>query len=828
MPKYIPVDFDPFGETKEIEKITPTNDSQKEIWLACMFGGEEANLAYNESISLELRGALHIDEFRRAVNDVVLRHEALRSTFSADGESIFTYRNFPVSLSSEDFSMLGTSTRESLDSVIKHELSIPLSLQDGPLFKAYLHKLESNLHVFTIIKHHSICDGWSSGIILEDLSKLYNAYSKGQSVSLGKSWQMSDYVKNDRSFKTGTDYRKTEDYWLNLYEGKAPMVDLPTDFPRKSPRSYKGLRLDFELSPGLLDQVKSFAGKSGASLVTTLLSAFEVFLYSKTRQKELVVGLPASGQAASGLNDVVGHCVNLLPIKTIIDPTISFRQYLKFRKSAILDAYEHQRLTFGSLIKKLYIPRDGSRITLVPVIFNIDMGMDQAVSFDGLQHKLISNPRAFETFDIFLNATGSKNKLVLEWSFNAGLFTTETIRSYHQDFDALLEHMVLNPDTNISLLMEGGKTVSEAIAKTDNLEFSSINELLENAYSTYSANKAASFNKSFLTYGELNVKVHQLTSKLLSQGVNKGDFIAVSIDRSMEMLISLLAILRAGAVYIPLDPSYPKDRLEYMLEDSGAKYILISPKYSGFYAANATEIIAEVEERSASSGTLPDLKAVSADDLAYILYTSGSTGKPKGVKISHGNLANFLLSMLEQPGITEKDRLLAITTISFDIAGLELFLPLVRGAELVIADTSSTKDGRLLVDLIRARDITTMQATPSTWQMLIDSGWTGSPSLKMLAGGEQLTDYMAKLLLSRGAELWNMYGPTETTIWSTLKRIKHEDKTVTVGYPIRNTKIYIHDEHGREVQNGITGEICIFNCIGRTNSCKSSSSDKKR
>jgi amino acid adenylation domain-containing protein len=809
MPQYIPVDFDPFGEAKEIEKITPTNDSQKEIWLACMFGGEEANLAYNESISLELRGVLQIHEFRRAVNDVVLRHEALRSTFSADGESLFTYRNFPIEFDIEDFSTVGTSNRGSLNEAIKHELSIPLSLQDGPLFKVYLHKLDRNLHVFTIIKHHGICDGWSSGIILEDLSKLYNTYSKGRSASLSKSWQMSDYVKNERSFKASSDYLQTEAYWLNLYKDKVPVVDLPTDFPRRSPRSYKGMRLDFDLSPENLDQVKVFAGKSGASLVTTLLAAFEVFLYSKTNQKELVVGLPASGQAASGLNDVVGHCVNLLPIKAVIDPTLSFRQYLKVRKSAILDAYEHQRLTFGSLIKKLYIPRDGSRITLVPVIFNIDMGMDQAVSFDGLEHKLISNPRAYETFDLFLNATGSKNNLVLEWSFNTGLFTAQTIRSYHQDFKALLENIVLKPDINISLLVHDEEVIQQATAKTDELEFSSINELLENTYRRYPASMAVTFHELSITYGELKAKVHQLASKLRSEGVKTADLIAVSMDRSLEMLISLLAILRAGAVYIPLDPSYPKDRLEFMLEDSGAKYILISRRYSGFYEVNATEIIAEIGEQSASNVNIPEFKAVAADDLAYIIYTSGSTGKPKGVKISHGNLTNFLLSMLEQPGICPKDRLLAITTISFDIAGLELFLPLVTGAEVVIADTDSTKDARLLNELIQTRDITIMQATPSTWQMLIDSGWRGSLSLKILVGGEQLTESMADLLLSRSAELWNMYGPTETTIWSTIKRIKHEDTMVSVGYPIRNTQIYILDEYGREVQNGLTGEVCI-------------------
>lgn len=810
MPKYIPVDFDPFGEAREIEKITPTNESQKEIWLACMFGGEEGNLAYNESISLELQGALHVNEFKQAVNDVVLRHEALRSTFSANGEYIFTYRNLSLPFELEDLSGMGNTNRQLLNDFIKQELAIPLNLQDGPLFKVYLHKLTDNSHIFTIIKHHAICDGWSSGIMLEDLSALYNAYVKRLPADLSKAWQMSDYLKNERAFKASTEFQQTENYWLDLYKGKVPVVDLPTDFPRVSPRSYRGMRLDFELCHGLLEQLKTTAGKSGASLVTTLLAAFELFLYSKTNQKELVVGLPASGQAASGLNDVVGHCVNLLPIKTIIDPDLSFKQYLKIRKSAILDAYDHQRLTFGALIKKLYIPRDGARITLVPVIFNIDMGMDQAVSFDGLKHNLISNPRSYETFDIFLNATGSKNKLILEWSFNTGLFSPETIQGYHQDFSALLEDIVQQPDSTISMLIQNDEAMLQKKAITNQPHFSSINELLKNTCSSFPAKIAVTFKDISLNYAELNSRIHQLANKLLLKGVKTGDFIAVSMDRSSEMLISLLAILRAGAVYIPLDPTYPKERIEFMLEDSGAKYLLLSKRYTGFYKGGATEIIAEVEEHGILNGNIPDFKPVLANDLAYVLYTSGSTGKPKGVKITHGNLANFLLSMLEQPGISQDDRLLAITTISFDIAGLELFLPLLAGAEVVIADTASTKDGRVLIDLVQAKAITIMQATPSTWQMLIDSGWgESSSSLKILAGGEPLTDHMAKLLLSRSTELWNMYGPTETTIWSTLMRIKQGNTKVTVGHPIRNTQIYIINEHGQEVQPGTIGEICI-------------------
>ncbi len=818
MPQYTPIDFDPFSETKEIEKITPTNESQKEIWLACMFGGEEANLAYNESISLEFDGTFYIDEFKRALNNLVLRHEALRSTFSADGESLFTYRDFPLTLDLEDLSNSGVSKREELKDFISKALSVPLSLQEGPLFKVFLHKLGETKHVFTIIKHHAICDGWSSGIILEDLSKMYNAYIKGETIDLDKAWQLSDYVRNEQVFKASADYQRAEQYWVELYKGKAPVVDLPTDFPRTSPRSYKGMRLDFELDKAILGPVKVLAGKSGASLVTTLLAAFEVFLYTKTNQRDLVVGLPASGQAASGLTDVVGHCVNLLPIKAEIDPRLSFREYLKMRKGKILDAYENQRITFGELIKKLYIPRDSSRITLVPVIFNIDMGMDQAVSFDGLSHVLVSNPRAYETFDLFLNATGSKNKVVLEWSFNTGLFTPGTIKQFHEDFELLLQKIVSEPDLNLSTLnLAGTHSQKQQVVVTPmakgfpNVDpaFESLNDLLDNTAERFPESVAVTFNDQHLNYRALRDASYQLALTLQDNGVTSGDIVAVSMDRSADMLVTLLAILRTGAVYIPLDPSYPVDRIEFMLEDSLAKFLLVSEKYSNHYRFDAVELVVEALKEASEMEHNKPFKRVLSADLAYILYTSGSTGKPKGVKISHGNLSNFLLSMLAQPGLGKDDKLLAITTISFDIAGLELFLPLIAGAEVIIADKASTRDGRTLTELLKTNEITIMQATPSTWQMLVDSGWQGSGNLKVLSGGEPLTSQLAAQLLTRCSELWNMYGPTETTVWSTLKRIKKEDKLITVGWPINNTQIYILNEQGQKVEEGLTGEICI-------------------
>lgn len=814
IPVLKPIDFNPFEEGKVIEKITFTNDSQREIWVSCIFGGEEANLSYNESVSLEFNGRFDFDCFSKALKNLVLRHEALRSTVSPDGEKLIIYKNWNMEFALENISNPDEANqRKQLYALIENAVNTPLDLKEGPLFKVLLHKLNENTHYFTIIKHHIIGDGWSTGIMLEDLSKMYNSYLKGEEIFLARPYQISDYATEQARFKLSPAYQKTETYWLNQYKDKIPVLDLPTDHPRLTPRSYKAKRIDHPLTGTLLTQIKTTGAKAGASLVTTLLAAFEILLYSRTKQRDIVVGLPASGQSASGLYNVVGHCVNLLPLKTHVEPAQSFYDYLKKRKGEILDAYDHQRLTFGELIKKLYIPRDSSRVTLVPVIFNIDMGMDQAVSFDELQHTLFSNPRSYENFEIYLNASGSKNGILLEWSYNTDLFDENTIESFHKEYSSILEKIVKSPESNIALLTGIPAQQYQAIKPPVNVPSyvnQNINELILEAVKRYPEKTAVSFSNTTISYQQLWEKTDQLASFLFDKGVKPGDTVGLCADRSLEMLVFLLGILKVGAAYIPLDPSYPHERIEFMLQDAATKVLITNKSYQQKYNTEASEfIIEEIWSQLDNFDKVSRTIELGGNDLAYILYTSGSTGKPKGVKVTHHNLANFLVSMQNEPGISANDSLLAITTISFDIAGLELYLPLVAGAEVVIADQESIRDGRLLLNILKSKKITLMQATPSTWQMLIDAGWKRGDLSKVLCGGEALPKDLSEKIMARCDELWNMYGPTETTIWSTIKHIKPTDGLLTIGLPINNTQIYIVDEHNQEVAKGVSGEILI-------------------
>ena len=319
---------------------------------------------------------------------------------------------------------------------------------------------------------------------------------------------------------------------------------------------------------------------------------------------------------------------------------------------------------------------------------------------------------------------------------------------------------------------------------------------------------AVAFNEQNLTYNDLSKKSNKLAKLLINSGVKPGDIVALALDRSHQMIISLLAILKCGAAYLPLDPEYPKDRVDFMLEDSSAKLLLTSKKYHNHFES-AHELLIEdaVEKMEGYSPDEPEVK-LGGSDLAYILYTSGSTGKPKGVQIRHYNLVNFLLSMQKEPGMDNDDKLLAVTTISFDIAGLELYLPLITGAQLILTDSMTAKDGRLLLDLVKEKQVTFLQATPYTWRMMIEAGWTEHLPLKILCGGEALPKDLANKLIWRTNELWNMYGPTETTIWSTLKLI-NDVEDITIGKPIANTLVYILDSTLNKTGEGEIGEIFI-------------------
>lgn len=804
--------FDPFAGP-EIENVVYTTKAQSEIWTGCYFGGNDAARAYNESISLEFNGELDSISMERAIQKLVDRHEALRAIFSTDGTYMSIFKKLPIELAFHDLSNMEEAKQITLlEQFIDDEAHFLFDLVHGPLIKFSLLKFSDIKHRLIITAHHIICDGWSIGIILKELGIIYSAYVENKTPSLTEALPFSKYANDEKLLSNNDENKKIEKYWYELYKESIPIVNLPTDKPRPSLRTYKSKQLNFTLDTNLLSNIKDTGKSVGSSFVTTLLTSFEVFLYQLTGQNDLIVGLPSAGQAATGMYHLIGHCVNLLPLRSKPAPNISYLDYLKKRKSELFDDYDHQQLSFGHLLQKLNIARDPSRIPLVPVVFNVDLGMTKGVEFTNLTYELISNPRSFESFEIFLNASGSEKNLVFEWSFNEALFEVETIKNMMLNFEKILSKIIKDPKQTLEQItfQDFTSEYNKLNATVANYPNVPLYELFTIQTQKTPNNIALEYVDKVFTYENLQKQTNQLSHYLKEQGIASGDFIAVSIPRSPELVISLLAIMQCGAAYLPLDPEYPKERLEFMLNDSKAKVLLTTKTLSASLPSSSPTLFIEdaMSALNQYSGSQLSIN-VTPNDTAYLLYTSGSTGLPKGVPITHKNLVNFLCSMALEPGINENDRLLSITTISFDIAGLELYLPLIKGATLILANQETARDGRLLLELINKENISILQATPTTWSMLLESGWKTPLPLKALCGGEALPMDLAKELTAKCDTLWNLYGPTETTIWSSIKQIKTNDTIITIGKPIANTQFYIIDEQGLLVAPGKIGEIAI-------------------
>ncbi|KQN34717.1 hypothetical protein ASE92_14125 [Pedobacter sp. Leaf41] len=803
----ISVDFNPFEQDRRIEKLVSINKAQQEIYLSCLMGGNEANIAYNESVSIAIKGHFDIDNFRKAFQQLVQRHEALRSHISGNGEKLIIYDAIPYQIEVENLHHLSHELKKlHIDEFLDTQMSLAFDLHEAPLFRVFIHQVEDEHVLITLIFHHIICDGWSLGIILEELSKLYNSHFRGNSISLPEAFQISQFAIAQNNYLNSAEFSVTENFWLKEFAQAVPQINLPTDFPRADLRTYQSKRIDQLLPKSTVEDLRKSGAKIGCSLVTTMLSIFEVLIFKKTRQNELVIGLPSAEQAVTASYNLIGHCVNILPIRSTIDADLSLTDYLKAKRSHLMDVYDHQQYSFGQLLNKLNPKRDISRVPLVPIVFNIDMGMDSDVSFSGVDHQIISNVRKSETFELFVNATDSPDGLTLEWNYNTQLFKSTTINEMISDFKRLIDIYLENPAVKIANAVNAGAT--KAIIKGDTfINTKSFVNLFNECASKYSSRNALCYNGEQLNYQTLLQHADAIAFYLHNQGIGKGQTIAIATERSSRMLVAMIAILKTGAAYLPIDPDLPTERIIHMLKDSGASSMLsnlTAPILPEIKNISINEAFTSIDLNSNKWQNIePELS-----DIAYVLYTSGSTGFPKGVKISHRNLANLLLSTKEMPGLTYSDRLLAITTISFDIAALELFLPLICGAEVIIASSTTAKDGRLINDLISLADITVLQGTPSTLSMILNAG-LNTNQMKVIVGGEQLDIHLAKAILNTGARLWNMYGPTETTIYSIGKEILPTDEWITIGKPLHNTLVQIMDQSLHPVQTGEIGEICI-------------------
>ena len=569
--------FDPFAGP-ELDCVVYTTKAQSEIWTACYFGGKDATRAYNESISLDFTGSLDVDSMDQAIQKLLERHESLRATFSTDGVYMSIFKEMIIEITKVDISNLEEiHKQDTIDQYIKEDINFLFDLVQGPLIKVGLLKISDKDHKLVITVHHIICDGWSIGIILQDLGAIYSALVSHELPDLPIPLRFSDYANEEQLFSKSDENKKSERFWYKMYENSIPVLNVPTDYPRPLIRTYKSQRLDFALDANLLSNLKQTGLSSGASLVTTLLVSFEVFIYQLTRQADIAIGLPSAGQAITGMNHLVGHCVNLLPLRSKPNPKLSFINYLKQRKSDLLDAYDHPRLSFGSLLQKLNVARDPSRIPLIPIGINIDMGLADGVNFKDLEFKLIINPKAFEIFEIFLNISGTDKNLVFEWAFNNALFKPESINEMMVTFEKILQKIVKDPSKTLEQITfrNFASDYVKINATKKDYPKSTLHQLFAKQAKLFPNSIAVEFNDQKITYSALAKEVNQMANYLLSQGLTSGQVVAVSLERSPELITVIFAILQCGASYVPIDTSYPDNRINLMIEDSNVAFYLV-------------------------------------------------------------------------------------------------------------------------------------------------------------------------------------------------------------------------------------------------------------
>jgi len=796
--------------------VAPVTEAQLEVWLSARLG-DEASCAYNESFTIRMHGLLDSSALAEAINQIVDRHEALRSTFDSQRNCIRFLDRVRIDMPLLDLCSLAEAERAArVAHLIREDASVPFDLVNGPLCRAVLIRLEPDHHVMMFTAHHLVCDGWSTNVLLDELSRLYASRCAGVDSDLPMPMRFSRYALSQAEWVRSAEGEAVAAWWVERFATPVSPLELPADRTRGSLKSYAGDTARLTISADRYQTIKRFGAKQGCTLFATLLTGFKILLHRLSGQPDIVVGIPAAGQSLLDGETLVGHCVNFLPLRTSLGDDPSVNSLMTRVRSTLLDAYEHQNYTYGSLVRKLALPRDPSRLPLVEVQFNLER-VGSGLAFPGLKVEVDPNPKSFVNFDLFLNVVESDLGLAIDCDYNRDLFDRETMDRWLHHYQTLLDEMVADPKQPVSalslldsaerhrLLVQWNETRAEYPRDK------CIHHLFEEQAARTPESIAAVFEDRRFTFAELDVTSNRLAHHLQSLGVGPETTVGICLDRSLEMLVGLLAVLKAGGAYVPLDPYYPRERIGTVIEDSAPSLILTQADIAARLGTVPCRSVCLDQARAAIMSQSPRKPetTLSPRNPAYLIFTSGSSGRPKGVEITHRAVVNLLTSMARKPGLVLQDTLLAVTTLSFDIAVLELFLPLVVGARVVIAGREDVTDGNRLLALMAFSGATVIQATPATWRMLLEAGWNGQSQIKVLCGGETLPRDLADALLARSSSVWNMYGPTETTVWSATSRVEPGPGPVTIGPPIANTQFFVLNGSGRPVPIGVPGELHI-------------------
>lgn len=802
--------------------VMRVSSAQRRFWVLDQL--DASATAYTIPLALRIGGPLDTTALEAALNAIVARHESLRTVFALDGEEPVQVilPALTLTLTMLDVSALAPAARSArVSRLVAAAANAPFDLARGPLLRASLVRLSAEAHVLLVTLHHIVADGTSIGIFYRELEAGYTAFAARRAPELPPlALQYPDYAVWQEKMLAGKNALQQLSFWKEQLRGPLPLLELPTDRPRPAVQTTRGTKREIVLPADLVAAMRALGRHEGATPFAVFLAAFAALLHRYTGQDDLVVGSITAGRTRPELEPLIGLFLNTLALRVNASSDPTFVDLLARVRDVATAAVSHQGVPFEVIAESLGAVHDRSRTPVFQVAFQLLDAVATELRLPGLVVEALPTTKETAKFDLtlLLNvAPGGGLRAVIEYSTD--LFDAPTIDRMLAQYRTVLEaiardprervsHLTLMPPAEYTTVVERWNR-TEAPYPADRC----VHELFAAQAARTPDAIAVLCDGAALTYAELEARSDAFARHLGRAGVGPGTLVGICLPRSLDMVVSLLGILKAGGAYLPLDPDYPADRLAFIVRDSGVSLVITAPEVEH---ALATATVRRLHVDDVTAGTaatdgtpVPVTASATPESLAYVIYTSGSTGRPKGVEIEHRNVVNFLTGMQHLVPLDPEATLVAITPLSFDIAALELLLPLVTGARVVVASRAEATDARALAALLDRVGATHLQATPSTWRLLVEAGWPGRAGMKALCGGEALPQVLADALLARGLDLWNLYGPTEATIWATTDHPATVGVPVRIGRPMPNVRAYVLDASRQPAPIGVPGELWL-------------------
>jgi amino acid adenylation domain-containing protein len=786
----------------------PLSFAQQRLWLLDQL--HPGLSAYNQGRALRLHGPLDVAALEMTLTELVARHEVLRTAFVMEGDAPLqrVLAAAPVRVHVADVAA------GDLERIAMEAINQPFDLTAGAPLRSHLLRLAPDDHVLVLVTHHIASDEGSKGVLYHELAELYNAFLAGRESPLAPlPLQYADYAVWERRRAEQGAHEAELAWWRVRLDGAPIELDLPTDRSRAPVPTYSGARLAEMVDPALLDGLRAIGRQEGATLFMVLAAAFGTLVARLSGQDDLLIGTPATGRVRPELEGLMGVFANTAILRVSIEDDPTFLELLRRTREMVAGALLHE-LPLDRLVEEFVPDRELARNPLFQVLFSFHENPAEDVpAMAGLEVEPVRYDPGVAKLDLSVEAAVRPDGLRLGWEYSGELFDAGSVARISAQLRTLLASVAADPAARVSELEIASPAEREALERFNATAAPIPGDCLHELFAAQAEQRAdtvaVACGGRSLTYAELDERSNRLAHELRAAGVVPGTLVGLYLDRSVELFVGLLGVLKAGGAYVPLDPSYPADRLAFQVQDAQAPVVVTTLALAAEAPAGEARVVALDDPALAALPATAPAPLATPRDLAYVIYTSGSTGKPKGVMIEHRSVVNLLESMAVHPGLAAGETMVGVTTFAFDLSVPDLYLPLTTGATLVMARPDEAGDPRALAALIDDSGATVMQATPSTWRMLLDDGWTPRRGMRIVIGGEAVPADIAARLRDVMDEVWNFYGPTETTVWSTCWRVGEVGSTVPVGTPIANTTILIADRAGNPAPAGALGELCI-------------------